>query len=119
MLFRSLPALSKAAVVGHPDQVFELVTAVTSVGAGNYAATFRAVTAGPTPVAIGTLTERVTSVAGWNSVTNAVVGTQGTAVETDTSLRKKRIDELAGSGNGTPDAIRAAFLKVDGVIQAL
>lgn len=114
-----LPAGTKASVAGHADQVFELVTGVTAGGSGNYAATFRAVTAGPIPVAIGTLTVRVTTVTGWNSVTNAVEGTIGKNVETDTSLRKKRVEELTGSGNGTPDAIRTKLLKVAGVAQAV
>jgi uncharacterized phage protein gp47/JayE len=65
--------------------------------------------------ASGDITTIATPVGGWSNVVNLLDATLGAAVQTDASLRATRTAELSSSGAGTPDAIRAAVLKVSGV----
>ncbi len=55
---------------------------------------------------------------GWTAVTNAADAIAGASADTDTTLRQKRILELAGQGSGDVDAIRARLLELAGMIQA-
>lgn len=67
----------------------------------------------------GTITQRVTSVAGWTSVTNAADATIGTIAESDAIIRE-RISRGSGSkGSRSPSAVRSALLKVPGVQEAI
>ncbi len=115
----TIPQGSLVSVVGHPEIVCALDAAVTRGSAGTSPGTMTCTTSGPIEINAGTLTEIVTPVSGWSSVTNAADGDPGEAVETDTALRKRRILELQGAGNGSPDGIRADLLKVTGVEEAL
>lgn len=57
----------------------------------------------------------ITPVAGWSGAINLLDAAPGRSVATDAELRLLRESELAGSGTGTADAIRAAILKLSGV----
>ena len=70
---------------------------------------FEADESGPNPVPADTLTEIVTPVAGWDSVTNPSAGVTGRNQETDEELRIRRALTLV-SGNATEDAIVNAIL---------
>lgn len=70
---------------------------------------------GPFDAFAGTVSEIVTPVAGWSTVTNQLDATPGANIEVDESLRARREDELAGAGVSPADAIRAALLEVDDV----
>lgn len=70
---------------------------------------------GPVPCYAGTLTKIETPVSGWDSVTNAVDGAVGRAVETDADFRVRREALLRAQGNSAIDAIRADVLAVEGV----
>lgn len=72
---------------------------------------FLAQTYGPIPVPIGTLTEIVTPIAGWQSVTNFKAGVTGRNVETDAELRIRRANSLRVLGNATVEAIRSRLLQ--------
>lgn len=107
-----------ANVAGQPDIKFVNKALVTSTTAGNYTATFEALTYGPTAANAGTLSVITTPVSGWNSITNPEDATLGTLDETDASYRVRQREELSASGSSTPDGLRADVLRVQGVQQA-
>jgi uncharacterized phage protein gp47/JayE len=81
--------------------------------------TFVAQNFGPIPCPIGTLTNIVTPISGWNSITNLIAGTTGTLVETDAQLRIRRQNSIKLLGSATVEAITAGLLqKVPGVTSA-
>jgi uncharacterized phage protein gp47/JayE len=90
---------------------------VTSTIAGNYNGTFRSQTPGPFTAPAGTLTVIGTPTIGWTAVTNPLDALPGLSADTDTTLRQKRAEDVLGTGSGDLDAIRAAVLKVGGVLQ--
>lgn len=69
----------------------------------------RALVEGPITAAAGSLTERVTPVAGWNGVVNLYDASPGRYVMSDGVLRRKRVIDLQQPGTGPIDAIRAAL----------
>lgn len=114
----TLPAGSVAAVNGNPDAQFRTTAAVTNSGASaaNVSASFESVEAGPVAAPAATLTEIVSAVSGWNSVTNALDADLGREVADDPELRTTRELELTGAGAANVDAIRAELLGLDGMI---
>lgn len=66
---------------------------------------FFAQTLGPIAVPVGTLTEIVTPVAGWQSVNNFEAGITGRNAETDVELRLRRLNSLRALGYATVEAI--------------
>lgn len=108
---------SVAAVLGQPGNTWVLTANVTSVGAGTYPGVFRSTLPGPFVANANTITVINTPVVGWTAVTNPLNASTGLAADTDTTLRQKRQAQLAGQGSGDTDAIRAALLKIPGVIQ--
>lgn len=113
----TVPAGSIVAVTGDPDNQWILDTAVTSVGAGNYAGTATASETGVIQALAGTITTIVTPVAGWNSVTNALDADEGEEVESDTDLRLRREVELQQGGSTSLGAVIAAVSALSGVLQ--
>lgn len=87
------------------------------LGLGNAYAegTATAVEAGAVEVLARDLTEIRTPVAGWSGVINLEDAVPGADVQSDAALRISRAAEVAGSGKGTIDAIRANLLRVTGV----
>lgn len=68
---------------------------------------------------IGTLTNIVTPISGWNTITNLIAGTTGTLTETDANLRIRRQNSTKLLGSATVEAITAGLLQnVPGVISA-
>jgi len=65
-----------------------------------------------------TLDTILTPVSGWISVEQPAAGIDGTDVESDASLRVRRVPGTR-SGTGTEDAIREAIYRVSGVSSAL
>lgn len=72
--------------------------------------TFYSENYGPIPCPINSLTQIVTPVGGWSSITNREAGTLGRFVETDAELRLRRLNSLRLLGRGTVEAIRAQLL---------
>jgi uncharacterized phage protein gp47/JayE len=75
---------------------------------------------GPIPAPVGSLTDILTPVAGWTSLTNFKAGVTGREQETDVELRLRRLNSLRISGTATVEAIRARLLQeVSGVTSVL
>lgn len=116
------PGTMTANVAGQPSRLFRNRNVVTSVGAGNYTATFESADYGPVPAPAGTLTVITVAVTGWNSITNPLDATLGRLSEQDAPARTRRKIELTRPGASTVDAIRADLLdpdQVPGVIAAV
>lgn len=90
-------------------------TAVTLDPSGNALVTFSAVVAGPITAPIGTLTEIVTPVLGWETVNNTVASTVGQATQSDEAARLYRRNTLALQGNGIAEAITSGLNATLGV----
>lgn len=77
---------------------------------------FLAQTYGPISAPANSLTEILTPVAGWASLTNPQAGVTGRDQETDAELRLRRVQSLHLLGAATVEAIRSRLLQeVDGV----
>lgn len=70
---------------------------------------------GPISAGAGTLTEIITTISGWDAVTNPSDAVLGRNRETDEEFRARRIAVLQGFGNATISAIQGDVLMVDGV----
>ncbi len=116
----TVPAGAIVTVLNQPANRWVLTATVTNSGGSPavIAETFRSELPGPFVANAGTLTVIGTPAIGWTAVTNPADETPGLAADTDTTLRQKRNLELSGEGAGDVDAIRAAVLKVPGVVQA-
>jgi hypothetical protein len=113
-----LPAGSLAAVDGRPDITFATDVEVTNSGgvAANVTVDFTCTANGPIQVNAGTLTEIVSGVTGWNSVTNPSDCVLGRNIDTTLELRQRRVGQLALRGGSTVRALRADVLALDGIL---
>lgn len=90
-------------------------TTVTIGGGGTVVVQATAVINGATQASIGTITRIVSTIGGWQTVTNLSVATSGTGVETDAQLRSRRTLEVGQPGNNQVDNMLAEIFPVDGV----
>lgn len=97
---------------------FETTEEVTLDGGGDGEVLAECTVAGPIEALAGTLTRIDTPVSGWTSATNADDATPGRDLETDSALRQRRRLELSRGSAAIVEAIRAALLEVDGVLEA-
>ncbi|PWU06782.1 MAG: hypothetical protein C5B43_01330 [Verrucomicrobia bacterium] len=75
---------------------------------------------GPVALPQGALTNIVTPIAGWETITNLIAGATGTLTETDAQLRIRRQNSIKLLASATVESIRAGLLqKVPGVTSAL
>lgn len=93
-----------------------LMTGATIGSTGTASVTFSAIQHGPLEVAAETVTKIVTTVPGWDSVTNPVAGVTGRDEESDAVLRDRTQKSVALNSHGSVSAILAAIAQVDGVI---
>lgn len=94
-----------------PDVSFSLAVANgMNITARSSPIVFLSENYGPIPCPANSLTQIVTPVGGWNSITNSEAGTLGRFVETDAELRLRRLNSLRLLGRGTVEAIRAQLL---------
>lgn len=78
---------------------------------------FQATETGPIVVPVGTLNQTVTSILGWNAITNEKPGVTGRNIETDAELRLRRARSFILGGYATVEAIRSHLLQeVPGVL---
>jgi uncharacterized phage protein gp47/JayE len=99
---------------------FLTLTEVTIGGGGTVSVELEAQNAGAVEAPAGTLTEIVTPVAGWDSITNPLDAEVGRERETDSELRARRLENLQVGGAGTVEAIRARLLQeVENVTAAI
>lgn len=82
-------------------------------GTGAVDVQFIAEVAGAIGAKANALTQIATPIDGWSAVTNLVDAGLGQLQETDSALRIRRDQELAGAGTSTRDAIRARVLAVN------
>jgi hypothetical protein len=113
-----LPAGSTAAVDGRPDITFTTDVEVTNSGgvADDFEVDCTCTANGPIQVNAGTLTELVSGVTGWNSITNPSDSVLGRNVDNTLQLRQRRVGQLALRGGSTVRALRADILALDGVL---
>lgn len=72
---------------------------------------FLAQNIGVVPVPLNSMTEILTPIAGWNSITNFEAGLTGRLIETDSELRLRALTSIKGLGLATVEAIRAKLLQ--------
>ncbi len=104
-----------AAVDGDSSSLWTPSEDYVGVGGTGQDVLFRAENAGVVSANAGTITVIHTSVAGWNSVTNALDADEGHAIDDDPTLRTRRENQLTATGSSTVDAIESDVLEVDGV----
>ena len=76
------------------------------------------VEAGVREASIGTITNIVDPVAGWQSVTNDVIASPGTNEETDAEIRTRRNRSVSKPGQNQIDTMISALLTTENVIDA-
>lgn len=108
-----IPAGSQASLVD--GTLFASVSDVTLDGSGVGSVEFQAVDAGPVAVNVGALSQIVTGVLGWDTVTNPTAGAPGRNVESDLSARLRRKNTLGAQNVALPVAISSGVYGVDGV----
>ncbi len=81
-------------------------------GDGAVDATFQAEQYGALAAFAWSLATIATPVSGWNAVSNPTDATLGALQESDSDLRVRREQELAGQASSAQDAIRTALLRV-------
>lgn len=112
-----LPAGRSVRDPARPAVEWITLSSVTISG-GVYSVEAQASVTGPIPANAGTLTQIVTPVAGWTTVTNPADAAVGKDIETDRALRQRMLDLFAGSGARSTASIRSAVLRVAGVVEA-
>jgi uncharacterized phage protein gp47/JayE len=95
-----------------------VVVNTRTISGGTATLELQASVTGPTSANAGTLTEIVTPISGFNSVTNALDATLGMNAETDEALRKRYVELLSTIGTSSIAAIRSALIAVAGVTEA-
>lgn len=108
-----IPAGSQASLVD--GTLFESVADVTLDVSGAATVDFQAVDTGPIAVNVGALTQIVTGVLGWDSVTNPNAGVLGKTLESDLASRARRKNTLSLQNVALPEAITSALSDTDGV----
>lgn len=83
---------------------------------GTVSTTFTAIEHGPLEVAAGAVNKIVTTIAGWDSITNPSAGVLGRYEETDAELRNRMIESYAVNATGYVEAIEANLAALDGVL---
>lgn len=83
---------------------------------GTVLTTFTAIEHGPLEVASGAVNKIVTTIAGWDSITNPTAGIIGRDEETDSELRNRMIESYAINATGYVEVIQANLAALDGVL---
>lgn len=109
----AIPAGSQAETT--EGDVFETLALVTLDGSGHGTVDFQSVETGPIAAIANHLTEIVTNVLGWETVTNPTAAELGTSSLSDQALRALRNNTLAGQGSSLAQAVTSALYKTTGV----
>ena len=88
----------------------------TIPGDGSVLVNFAAVEHGALQVQPGAVTKIVTTVPGWDAVTNPAAGVVGRDRESDAELLDRVRASVAYNAHGTVDALKASLANLDGVI---
>lgn len=95
---------------------FQTVTTVTIGNAGTAAAVFESVEFGAIPCGAGDLNTIVSTVLGWETVTNGDAATLGTTTQSDESARRERRQTLALQGRRLSQSIMSAIASIQGFV---
>lgn len=99
------------------DSTLWTLDADATIGAdGTVDATFTCETEGAISAAIGTLDQIVSTVTGWDSVTNAAAATVGSLEESQSAFEARRYKSVALNSRGTAASVYARVAEVDDVI---
>jgi uncharacterized phage protein gp47/JayE len=96
-------------------QEFETISPVTINGFGLASVDFQSVLTGPIAANANTLTQIVSGVLGWETVTNPNSAVLGQDTESDGESRQRRRETLALQGRSTSEAIYGNIRDVSGV----
>lgn len=97
--------------------IYYLENEVTIGAGGTVTGFFLSLNKGAIECPAGTLTQIVTAVLGWDSITNGSDGEVGTEGESDTEVRQN-LPTQQYQGKALVDSIKSAILEVDGVKSA-
>lgn len=101
------------------DQTLWLLNEDVTIGAdGTTTATFTCQSEGAIQAGAATLTQIVTTVPGWDAVTNATVAEVGQLVESQAAFETRRYQSVALNGRSTTAAVYARVAEVNNVIAA-
>jgi hypothetical protein len=95
--------------------LFQTLSQVTIGVGGTAMVNFASVAYGPIPCGVNALNQVVTSVLGWETVTNANAGIPGAATQSDQQSRAQRQNTLGFQGVSLAVAITSALYNVPGV----
>lgn len=112
-----IPAFSQ--VRTEDGNVFSFDNDVLIPTAGQIDVDMFSIELGPIPASAGTLNVIVSAIAGWNSVNNTRDASLGRLVETDEEYRLRLFDITDIDALQTTEAIRAAILDVEGVVDCI
>lgn len=85
-------------------------------GTGQVTAQFASVEHGALDVKANTVTQIVTVIAGWDSVTNPAAGITGNDRESDAEFRERAAESVAINAHGTVSALESSLANIDDVI---
>jgi len=108
-----IPAGSRAQTTA--GAVFETIADATLSGSGTATVTMQSVDDGPIAASIGTLTQIIDPVLGWETITNPAAAALGALAQSDVSARQSRRDWLAAQGVSVAAAAVSAVMAVPGV----
>lgn len=108
-----IPAGSQAQTT--TGDVFALLSGVVLDGTGNGTGDFASDEYGAIEAAVGTLTQIISPVLGWETVTNDNAAEVGKSTQSDVEARAFRKNTLAWQGVSLCEAITSALYYVDGV----
>lgn len=109
----SIPAGAQARTAA--GDIFITTETVAFGTDGSATVDFEAAETGPVPCAIGALTQIVSGVLGWETVTNSNAGSLGVLPPSDAQLRALRNATLALQGASLAEAMQSAMSVVPGV----
>jgi len=107
-----------AAIAGKEDVLWTPKENFSAPSDGVHSVTFVSEQTGPIDANPGTITVIVTSVVGWNSITNPNPATPGRVVDSNETIRERREEQLTAAGSATVDAIKADLLEIEDIESA-
>ena len=108
-----------ALAIDTSSNIYQATQAVTiPAGGGSATQQFAALVPGPTVCPAGTLNQIYQAIPGWDSITNADDGVEGSNAETRSQFEAQRQATLQANARNTLSAIRGAVLEVAGVLDA-
>jgi hypothetical protein len=97
------------------DSQWSIDTTVTIGIGGTVTVNATCTVNGATQASVGVINKIVSTVGGWQTVTNASVATPGTNVQNNSSLRLERAKSVSRPGNNQLDSLLGETFSVDGV----